>query len=139
MNRPKQVIIIRKDLRNTKGHKIRSGKIASQIAHASLANILQLMKKVYSTNGNRLELDIKKDSNLDKWINDKFTKVTLQCKSEEELLDLYEKAKELGLNVSLITDSGFTEFGGVATNTCIAIGPDDPIYIDSITGHLSLM
>ena len=43
-----------------------------------------------------------------------------------------------GLTVSLITDAGATEFGGVPTNTCLAIGPHQAEKIDKITSHLKL-
>jgi len=55
--------------------------------------------------------------------------------TEEELLEIYERARESGLTVELITDSGRTEFKE-PTRTCLGIGPDDPEKIDKITGHL---
>ncbi len=39
----------------------------------------------------------------------------------------------------LVTDSGLTEFKGVPTNTCIAIGPDFEDRIDVIAGKESPM
>jgi len=51
---------------------------------------------------------------------------------------LHQKAREKGVVTARITDSGKTEFGGVPTNTVVAIGPDHPEIIDSITGHLKL-
>lgn len=51
---------------------------------------------------------------------------------------IYSKAKEKDLEVRLITDSGITEFGGVPTRTCLAIGPDWSELIDPITSHLKL-
>lgn len=139
MSRPKQVIIIRDDLRNTEGHKLRKGKLIAQGSHASMGVILDMMTSKETENGNTLTLDIESDSALDTWINDQFTKITLKCNSEEVLLALYEAAEIAGLPVKLITDSGFTEFGGVATNTCIAIGPGYPEDIDPITKGLSLL
>jgi hypothetical protein len=49
------------------------------------------------------------------------------------------KAIEAGLMVSMITDAGLTEFNGVHTKTCIAIGPDWSDEIDPITKHLKLL
>ena len=46
---------------------------------------------------------------------------------------------EMGLEVHLITDSGRTEFHGQSTRTCLAIGPDDALKIDRVTGHLELL
>ena len=40
--------------------------------------------------------------------------------------------------VQLCVDAGRTEFHGVPTATCCAIGPDWPERIDPITGHLKL-
>ena len=76
---------------------------------------------------------------MKKWKDGIFTKACLGVDSEEELLDIYNKAQEAGLPVALITDSGLTEFKGVPTNTCMAIGPDRIEKIDAITGHLKLL
>jgi hypothetical protein len=38
----------------------------------------------------------------------------------------------------VITDSGRTEFAGVPTRTCLALGPDLASRIDSVTGGLEL-
>jgi PTH2 family peptidyl-tRNA hydrolase len=73
------------------------------------------------------------------WLRQKFTKVCVSVNSEQELLDVYQKAKDEGLPAVLITDSGLTEFGGVPTNTCCGIGPWRRDEIDAITGHLSLL
>jgi PTH2 family peptidyl-tRNA hydrolase len=40
--------------------------------------------------------------------------------------------------VHLITDRGLTEFGGVPTRTCLAVGPDYYDLIDPVTGDLEL-
>jgi PTH2 family peptidyl-tRNA hydrolase len=59
--------------------------------------------------------------------------------SEEELMEIHDKAVAAGLEVHLITDSGRTEFHGEPTRTCLAIGPDEADRIDDITGHLQLL
>ena len=51
---------------------------------------------------------------------------------------VYDQAREAGLLVHLITDRGLTEFGGVPTRTCLAIGPDYDDRIDPVTGDLEL-
>jgi PTH2 family peptidyl-tRNA hydrolase len=136
----KQVLVIRKDLRNTEGQKIRTGKIIAQACHASMKFILD--------NGAyyQAELDHPEQfhSNITQpcvkaWINGLFTKVCVSVDSEQELLTLYNQAKDAGLIASLITDAGLTEFGGVPTNTCIAIGPAWEDDVDGITGHLKLL
>ena len=125
----KQVIVIRKDLN------MRKGKMVAQGAHASLAAVLNRMK------GSREErvLHIEEESALDNWINGRFTKICVSVNSEAELLEIYAKAKDKGLLCSLITDAGLTEFNGVPTKTCCAIGPAWSDEVDEITGKLQLL
>jgi PTH2 family peptidyl-tRNA hydrolase len=73
-----------------------------------------------------------------KWLEGNFAKITVSVNSEQELLDIAEKAKTAGVECHLVRDSGLTEFHGVPTLTCLALGPDDAVKIDAITGHLSL-
>jgi PTH2 family peptidyl-tRNA hydrolase len=47
--------------------------------------------------------------------------------------------KLAGIKHHVVTDSGLTEFGGVPTKTCVAIGPDKSSKIDIITGGLELL
>ncbi len=72
------------------------------------------------------------------WINGLFTKVCLQVNSEAELLEIHKKSSDAGLEVHLIQDSGLTEFAGIKTYTCLAIGPDYSDRIDKITSELKL-
>ena len=58
--------------------------------------------------------------------------------SLDELKEIEAQAKEANLEVHLIVDSGRTEFNGVPTPTCLAIGPDEADKIDEITGGLKL-
>ncbi|MGZ8924588.1 MAG: aminoacyl-tRNA hydrolase [Nitrososphaeraceae archaeon] len=141
---PKQVIVMRTDLRNSQGHKIRTGKLIAQGAHASLGAILNYSKvsKIHPQEDDySLVVDITKlvHPALYEWLSGRFTKVCVQVKSEQELLDIYNKATQRGVNVKLIQDAGLTEFGGIPTHTCLAIGPDYPENIDPITGHLPLL
>jgi PTH2 family peptidyl-tRNA hydrolase len=59
--------------------------------------------------------------------------------SEAELLEVYESALVAGLHTSLIVDAGRTEFNGVPTKTCIAIGPEFPERLVGITDQLKLL
>jgi PTH2 family peptidyl-tRNA hydrolase len=68
-----------------------------------------------------------------------FKKITVSVGSEGELLDILEKAQQAKLDVHLCVDSGLTEFNGVPTKTCLAIGPDYSDVIDQITGALKLL
>jgi PTH2 family peptidyl-tRNA hydrolase len=126
----KQVLIWRHDL------KVRKGKIAAQIAHASLGAVLSVLDR---TGDDNWTLPVGKFPALKTWLEGRFTKICTYCNSEEELLELYEQAKKAGLICSLITDAGLTEFNGVPTKTCLAIGPGNPEEIDKITKHLNLL
>lgn len=116
----KQVIVIRKDLN------MRKGKMISQGAHASL--------KVILDNNHRLN-----DPPVKEWLEGTFTKICVFVNSEEELLDVYDKASVVSIPCSLIQDAGFTEFHGIPTYTCCAIGPWTSEEIDTITGNLKLL
>lgn len=133
----KQVIILRKDLN------MRKGKMVAQGAHASMKVILDLMKSEissdYSDNLEVRTLDLPNESALKDWLNGIFTKVCVSVDSEEELVGIYELAKELSIPCSMIIDAGLTEFGGVPTKTAVAIGPDWEDRINELTRHLKLL
>jgi PTH2 family peptidyl-tRNA hydrolase len=84
-------------------------------------------------------LDYPNHPNTKLWLADKFTKIVVRVESEQELFDIYNKAQAAKLIVSLIQDAGLTEFGGVPTYTCIAIGPAKDEELGPITGHLKLL
>ena len=135
----KQVIVVRKDLN------MRKGKIAAQVAHASMGAVLSCASVDYAEEGlggggypvaYTIPLKVPE---LREWLLGSFTKICVSVDSEQELLDAYAKAQELGLIRCLITDNGLTEFGGVKTNTCVAIGPAAIEDINIITGHMKLL
>lgn len=149
-NISKQIIVMRKSFL-VDGKKVtpRKGKYIAQGAHASLKAILDIMNadshsnfKYIASNGKDGEttkiLKLAANTALHDWITGSFTKICCSVETEEELLTVYNKAKEKGLICSLITDKGLTEFGGVATITCCAIGPAWNSEIDPITSHLPL-
>jgi len=125
----KQVIVIRKDLN------MRKGKMCSQSAHASLATLLN------NATGDKKEktIHLEEGTAIEDWINGRFTKICVSVNSEQELDEIYQKAKDKGLICALITDAGLTEFNGVPTKTCCAIGPNWSDEIDEITGGLPLL
>lgn len=134
----KMVIVMRKDLN------MRKGKIAAMSGHACVNAVLRLL--FGSLNNDSFQ---KKDSkyqlpqafcenNFKDWILDNYTKICVYVNSERELDNLFDKAYEHGLNVVKVIDKGFTEFNGVPTKTCIAIGPDYANKIDEITKNLPL-
>lgn len=125
----KMVIVIRNDLKNIKGEKVRSGKIAAQVAHSTLGfiwNHLDERKICFELSDEQYQ-----------WVTTGETKICLKVDSERELMEVFQAAKTAGLDVRLVIDSGLTEFDG-PTKTCICIGPHYSEKIDSITGRLSL-
>lgn len=133
MRETKQIIIVRKDLN------MRKGKIGAQVAHASLAAFLKLLSKDDSGRWLRLEGKFHDTDPVNQWLTGGFTKICVGCDTEAELRELIAKAHSAGLITSLITDSGKTEFNGVPTLTCGAIGPGWSDEIDKITKHLKLI
>jgi PTH2 family peptidyl-tRNA hydrolase len=133
MKRSKQVIVMRKDL------KMRRGKEIAQGAHASLSVFLNSMQKTEGQNLLEMKMVAKTDSATKDWIAGKFTKICVYVESEKELVEIYEKAHVAGLPCSLIRDAGDTEFHGVPTLTCCAIGPAWEDEVNAITGNLKLL
>lgn len=139
MSEVKQVIVMRADL------KMRRGKECAQAAHASMKVILDMMKISDSSIdfGDDVErvdyvLTIPYHGAIDTWLEGNFAKICVAVNSEEELMNIFYSAKEARLPCALIVDSGKTEFNGVLTKTCIAIGPWYSEEIDKVTGHLKL-
>lgn len=131
----KQVIVVRKDLN------MRKGKMIAMGSHSSMKVFLDLCEyEKISPNESRLTFYLDgDDSDWSVWLNGLYTKVVVSCDSEQELIDIYQQAKDKGLPCSLIVDAGLTEFNGVPTKTCVAIGPTKSKEIDQITGHLKLL
>lgn len=129
----KQVIVMRTDLG------MRKGKMIAQGAHACMAAIFK-SSYIQPVDGAGHDLKvIPYTPNLENWFNECFTKVCLKATSEEMLLDIEKQANELGIVNFLITDAGKTEFNGVPTRTCIALGPAPVELIDKVTGGLKLL
>lgn len=120
MSAPKQIIVIRKDLN------MRKGKMIAQGAHASMAPILEAYRNNSFTKATT------------EWLSTRFTKICVYVNSEQELLDVYQKAKDAGIQCALIKDAGLTEFKE-PTHTAVGIGPAYPEEIDPITGNLPLL
>jgi len=117
----KQVIVIRKDL------KMRRGKEIAQGAHASMAFLAKkALAQEEFTPAERA------------WLEGLFTKVCVRVDSEEQLLAVARAAEAAGIRAEVITDAGKTEFGGVPTRTCLAVGPDLSEKVDAVTGGLEL-
>jgi PTH2 family peptidyl-tRNA hydrolase len=113
----KQVIVVRKDLKLTRG------KMSAQVSHASLG---------------AYEIAMRKDQReSEKWLLSGGKKVVLYVMDEKELLSLYNKIPGKIPKI-LIRDSGLTHLTP-GTITCFGVGPFDSAEIDRYTGHLKLV
>lgn len=127
----KQVLIWRNEL------KVRKGKFGSQIAHGSMAWLTNRIRDQIDDN-NPAKVCNLLSSEEKEWINGAFTKIVLTVETEQDLLNLYQQAREAGIIANLIVDNGATEFNGIKTTTVLAIGPDKSEKIDLITGPNSV-
>lgn len=118
---------MRKDLN------MRKGKMIAQGAHASLAVLVDAGR----VDGETFTLSL--DPALATWLTGRFTKVCVSVLSEAALDEVVARARAAGVPVALITDSGKTEFHGVPTKTCCAVGPAWAEDVDAITGDLPLL
>lgn len=120
----KQVILYRRDLA------MRKGKIAAQVAHASLRVFTQRADPTAPPD--RLVIPV--DPAMHAWALGACPKIVLSVETEADLLRARDLALAAGLPHALVTDAGRTEFHGVPTRTTLAIGPADAAAIDRITG-----
>ncbi len=111
----KQVILIREDL------KLSKGKIAAQCAHASYSSA----KK-------------SKNTVLDEWESEGQKKVVLGVKDLTELKKIKKSVDSLKIPNALIIDAGKTEIDR-GTITALGIGPDKEEKINKATGNLKLL
>ena len=111
----KQVILVRDDL------KLPKGKLASQVAHASVECVLKapaaLVKKCRSEG---------------------MKKIVLKAGTLDELHRYKQLAEDEGITAALITDAGHTVVEP-GTTTCLGLGPYDEEKLDRITGHLKML
>ncbi len=116
--RYKQAIVVRTDL------KMSMGKIAAQAGHAAVSAAEEARKNFSGW--------------WKAWIKEGQCKIAVRAESEQELLELQRKAKELKLPSALIVDRGLTELPP-DTITCLGIGPAPSSQVDGITGKLHLL
>lgn len=124
----KQVIVVRRDLA------MRKGKIAAQVAHASMKFLVDNNEAERND-----EIIIKLTPAEAMWLTGSFTKVVVGVDSEEALQNLIFQAELSDVEVHPIIDEGRTEFNGVPTLTCAAFGPCSAEELDKITGNLKLI
>lgn len=118
----KQIIAMRTDLN------MRKGKMVAQGGHAVALNLLMIE-----------HVTIAKEKVMAAWIDDGMRKICVGVDGAEELEVICLRAESAGITVCRVTDRGDTEFNGVPTLTCAAIGPDSVERIDQITGTLKLL
>ena len=111
----KQVIVVRKDLKMDKG------KIAAQVAHASL----EAYKKA-------------DPKDVIEWEAEGMKKVVVSVKDKEELIRIKESVKKAGLPYYVVRDSGRTQVSPGAV-TALGIGPVKEEEVDRITKNLKLL
>lgn len=113
---------------------MRKGKMIAQGAHASLKVLVDAA---------RVDADaivIPLDAPTREWlVSGRFTKVCVSVDSEAALDAIVANARAANLPCALIVDSGRTEFHGVPTKTCCAVGPAWADAVDAITGVLPLL
>jgi PTH2 family peptidyl-tRNA hydrolase len=100
------------------------GKIAAQCSHATLA-CYKALKAVNSPV-------------LARWERLGQAKVSVQVKSEDELLVLQAQAVSLGLCAKVIHDAGRTQIAS-GSATVLGVGPGPRSVVDQVTGGLKLL
>jgi peptidyl-tRNA hydrolase, PTH2 family len=113
----KQVILVRKDL------KMGTGKLAAQVAHASILSYLKAT-----------EMD---DKIAKIWINGGQKKIVLAVDDEDALIRMFQAFKHVGVPCALVNDAGLTQLPP-GTTTTLGIGPDVSEKIDRFTKPLKL-
>jgi PTH2 family peptidyl-tRNA hydrolase len=114
----KQVIVVRRDLG------MGMGKTAAQAAHAAVLGVERVR-------ASRPEW-------ASGWWAAGQPKVVVQVASVEELADVCDRARDAGLPVVVVHDSGRTQVPA-GTPTCAAIGPAPSERVDAVTGPLRLL
>ena len=114
---------------------MRKGKMIAQGAHASLKVLLDA--GAIDAGGARFTLPL--DAALAAWLGGRFTKICVSVDSEAALDAVVDRARAAGVPCALVVDAGHTEFHGVPTKTCCAVGPAWSDAIDAITGELPLL
>ena len=114
----KQVIVARTDLGMGKG------KLAAQVAHASLGAAEETMKK--------------RPEWYEVWKSQGQAKVVVKVSGSAELEELLKQGRALHLPIMLVQDAGLTQLEP-GTATCLGIGPAPEDLIDRVTGKLKLL
>lgn len=97
------------------------GKLAVQVAHASILGFLKSEKE-----------------KRDVWLREGQKKIVLKVRNLDELFEIKNKAEREKLATAIVEDAGLTEVPP-GTITALVIGPDEAKKIDKITGSLPLL
>jgi len=132
-SRPKQVIVLRRDL-NVKN----VGKLVAQGAHASIGGFLPraTTELIPQPDGSVL-LQARLSAEQAFWFQTLSIKAVVGVEDEAELQAIYQAGLAAGLPCVLIEDAGFTEFDG-PTLTAVGIGPAPADQVDAVARHLRL-
>lgn len=120
-----------------------AGKIAAQVAHASMLvffgeNSRCLGSITECKDNSAWSFTFGKNGAVYQWLKGSFAKIVLAIPSEKELYSLCIKAYDNNLPMSLVKDEGRTTFKK-PTITCAAFGPWWSDALDKLTGHLKLL
>ncbi len=113
-----QVLVVNMELQMDKG------KMAAQVAHASIAAYLKAQQSKY------------KNWSED-WLQEGMKKIVVKVHNEKELLELFEQVKK-HFPAALIADAGHTQVAP-GSKTCIGIGPAPENELHRYTGRLKLL
>jgi PTH2 family peptidyl-tRNA hydrolase len=114
----KQAIVVRTDL------KMGTGKLAAQVAHASLMSYFQSEKA---------DSDIAAE-----WLKEGEKKIVLKVGDEKDLEKLHAAFKFKKVPCALVSDAGLTQLPP-GTKTALGIGPWHSQEIDAFTSALKLL
>lgn len=114
----KLVIVVRTDLNMGKG------KIAAQCSHAAVGAFEKAQKR--------------DPEGLKCWQMTGQAKIALKTDSLEDINQIADNAKKMGLITSLIRDAGRTQIASGSV-TVLGVGPAPKDIIDKVTGHLKLL
>lgn len=126
-NGPKQVILVRRDL------KMKRASIAALVAKASAEFFIDNDE---SSRGDKLSVSLTPQES--EWLSSGSTRIVLGVPSENELKSLAFRAEIAGLQCYQITGTQASDIDFSPETLCVAIGPDESDKIDEITGNLKL-
>ena len=129
----KQLIIVRNDLRS----KLRHGKLAAQVAHASMAVFLKgrHIEVPHGFTDPKLVLDLNQYQH--EWIEGAFTKIVLRCDNFDHMMAIQTHCDIHAIPQFMINDAGRTVFKE-PTHTCLGVGPWDSVVLDMLFGDLKM-